>query len=202
MGGGSHHRGASHRIGDIWPADARSSLALPFVSYSGPRHQRNSPFRPCWQSHPSSYCASTVSILQPGNFAISVVLLTGMAWISPAQWGARTWAAFLFVCLVCLCPLPHQTHRCRQHLPRHLHRDLTRTRVLSWRSAVDPLKANAIGGTVHLLHDHRPQHDPGAAPGCCLPSEAIAPAVVFLASDDAYIVSADVIVGNIATDNG
>jgi Na+-transporting NADH:ubiquinone oxidoreductase subunit NqrB len=41
-------------------------------------------------------------IFNPANFAISVLLLTDMAWISPAQWGSRTWTAFLFVCLACL----------------------------------------------------------------------------------------------------
>jgi Na+-transporting NADH:ubiquinone oxidoreductase subunit NqrB len=41
-------------------------------------------------------------IFNPANFAISVLLLTDLAWISPAQWGSRTWAAFLFVCLACL----------------------------------------------------------------------------------------------------
>jgi hypothetical protein len=203
MGGGSHHRGASHRIGDIWPADARSSLALPFVSYSGPRHRPNSPFRPCWQSHPSSYCVSTVSILQPGNFAISVVLLTGMAWISPAQWGARTWAAFLFVYLACLV------------LSRTKRTDVANTFLVTYIAIVlghafylgDPLsiplkqmQSEALF-TFFMITDPKTTQT-GAAPGCCLPSEAIAPAVVFLASDDAYIVSADVIVGNIATDNG
>jgi Na+-transporting NADH:ubiquinone oxidoreductase subunit NqrB len=41
-------------------------------------------------------------IFNPANFAIAVLLLADMAWISPAQWGSRTWAAFLFVCLACL----------------------------------------------------------------------------------------------------
>jgi Na+-transporting NADH:ubiquinone oxidoreductase subunit NqrB len=41
-------------------------------------------------------------IFNPANFAIGVLLLSDMAWISPAQWGSRTWAAFLFVCLACL----------------------------------------------------------------------------------------------------
>jgi enediyne biosynthesis protein E5 len=41
-------------------------------------------------------------IFNPANFAISVLLLTDLAWISPAQWGNRTWAVFLFVCLACL----------------------------------------------------------------------------------------------------
>jgi Na+-transporting NADH:ubiquinone oxidoreductase subunit NqrB len=42
-------------------------------------------------------------IFNPGNFGIAVMLLfTDVAWISPAQWGSRTWAAFLFVCLACL----------------------------------------------------------------------------------------------------
>ena len=41
-------------------------------------------------------------IFNPANFAIAVMLLADMAWISPAQWGSRTWAAFLFVCLACL----------------------------------------------------------------------------------------------------
>ena len=42
-------------------------------------------------------------IFNPANFAIAVLLLaTDAAWISPAQWGSRTWAAFLFACLACL----------------------------------------------------------------------------------------------------
>jgi Na+-transporting NADH:ubiquinone oxidoreductase subunit NqrB len=41
-------------------------------------------------------------IFNPANFAIAVLLLGDMAWISPAQWGSRAWAAFLFVCLACL----------------------------------------------------------------------------------------------------
>jgi Na+-transporting NADH:ubiquinone oxidoreductase subunit NqrB len=42
-------------------------------------------------------------IFNPANFAIAVLLLlTDVAWISPAQWGSRTWAVFLFVCLACL----------------------------------------------------------------------------------------------------
>jgi Na+-transporting NADH:ubiquinone oxidoreductase subunit NqrB len=39
-------------------------------------------------------------IFNPANFAIAVLLLfTDAAWISPAQWGSATWAAFLFVSL-------------------------------------------------------------------------------------------------------
>jgi enediyne biosynthesis protein E5 len=34
-------------------------------------------------------------VFNPTNFAIGVMLLSGMAWISPAQWGSRTWLAFL-----------------------------------------------------------------------------------------------------------
>jgi len=42
-------------------------------------------------------------IFNPANFGIAVLLLfTDAAWISPAQWGSRTWAAFLFLCLACL----------------------------------------------------------------------------------------------------
>jgi enediyne biosynthesis protein E5 len=42
-------------------------------------------------------------IFNPANFAIAVLLLfTEVTWVSPAQWGSRTWAAFLFVCLACL----------------------------------------------------------------------------------------------------
>jgi enediyne biosynthesis protein E5 len=42
-------------------------------------------------------------IFNPGNFGIAVMLLfTNVAWISPAQWGSKTWAAFLFICLACL----------------------------------------------------------------------------------------------------
>jgi len=38
-------------------------------------------------------------VFNPTNFAIGVMLLTGAAWISPAQWGSRTWSAFLFASL-------------------------------------------------------------------------------------------------------
>jgi len=38
-------------------------------------------------------------IFNPTNFAIGVMLLSGAAWISPAQWGSRVWLAFLFACL-------------------------------------------------------------------------------------------------------
>jgi enediyne biosynthesis protein E5 len=42
-------------------------------------------------------------IFNPGNFGIAAMLLfTDVAWISPAQWGSKTWAAFLFICLACL----------------------------------------------------------------------------------------------------
>ena len=42
-------------------------------------------------------------IFNPANFAIALLLLvTNVAWISPAQWGSRTWAVFLFVSLACL----------------------------------------------------------------------------------------------------
>jgi Na+-transporting NADH:ubiquinone oxidoreductase subunit NqrB len=41
-------------------------------------------------------------IFNPANLAIAILLLTDLAWISPAQWGSRTWAAFLFLCLACL----------------------------------------------------------------------------------------------------
>jgi len=42
-------------------------------------------------------------IFNPANFGIAVLLLTtDIAWISPGQWGSRTWAAFLFICLACL----------------------------------------------------------------------------------------------------
>lgn len=42
-------------------------------------------------------------IFNPGNFAIAVLLLfSDDTWISPAQWGSRTWAAFLFASLACL----------------------------------------------------------------------------------------------------
>jgi enediyne biosynthesis protein E5 len=42
-------------------------------------------------------------IFNPGNFGIAVLLLfTDVAWISPAQWGSSTWAAFLLVSLACL----------------------------------------------------------------------------------------------------
>jgi len=38
-------------------------------------------------------------IFNPTNFAIGTMLLSGAAWISPAQWGSRAWLAFLFACL-------------------------------------------------------------------------------------------------------
>jgi Na+-transporting NADH:ubiquinone oxidoreductase subunit NqrB len=38
-------------------------------------------------------------IFNPTNFAIVVMLLADVAWISPAQWGSRAWLAFLFACL-------------------------------------------------------------------------------------------------------
>lgn len=42
-------------------------------------------------------------IFNPGNFGVAAMLLfTNAAWISPAQWGSKTWAAFLFICLACL----------------------------------------------------------------------------------------------------
>jgi enediyne biosynthesis protein E5 len=42
-------------------------------------------------------------IFNPANFAIAVLLLfTDVVWISPAQWGSRTWAVFLFACLAVL----------------------------------------------------------------------------------------------------
>ena len=42
-------------------------------------------------------------VFNPANFAIVVMLwLGGPAWISPAQWGSATWAAFLFVSLAVL----------------------------------------------------------------------------------------------------
>lgn len=42
-------------------------------------------------------------VFNPANFAIAVLLLCSeCAWISPAQWGSRTWAVFLFASLACL----------------------------------------------------------------------------------------------------
>jgi Na+-transporting NADH:ubiquinone oxidoreductase subunit NqrB len=42
-------------------------------------------------------------VFNPANFAIVVMLLcSGEAWISPAQWGSRTYAVFLFACLAIL----------------------------------------------------------------------------------------------------
>ena len=39
-------------------------------------------------------------VFNPANFAIVLaIIVTGEAWISPAQWGSQTWSAFLFVCL-------------------------------------------------------------------------------------------------------
>jgi enediyne biosynthesis protein E5 len=42
-------------------------------------------------------------IFNPANFALGIMLLTtDVAWISPAQWGSATWAAFLFLSLATL----------------------------------------------------------------------------------------------------
>ena len=42
-------------------------------------------------------------VFNPANFAIvAMMLLTGEAWVSPAQWGSATWAAFLLVSLATL----------------------------------------------------------------------------------------------------
>lgn len=42
-------------------------------------------------------------VFNPATFGIATLLLfTDVAWISPAQWGSRTWAVFLFACLACL----------------------------------------------------------------------------------------------------
>ena len=42
-------------------------------------------------------------VFNPANFALGVMLLaTDVAWISPAQWGSATWAAFLFMSLATL----------------------------------------------------------------------------------------------------
>lgn len=42
-------------------------------------------------------------VFNPANFAIAGLLLaTDTVWISPAQWGSRTWAAFLFASLAIL----------------------------------------------------------------------------------------------------
>jgi Na+-transporting NADH:ubiquinone oxidoreductase subunit NqrB len=38
-------------------------------------------------------------VFNPTNFAIGSMLISGAAWISPAQWGSRAWSAFLFACL-------------------------------------------------------------------------------------------------------
>lgn len=39
-------------------------------------------------------------VFNPSNLAIAVMLLfSGEAWISPAQWGAQAWSGFLFACL-------------------------------------------------------------------------------------------------------
>jgi enediyne biosynthesis protein E5 len=35
-------------------------------------------------------------VFNPANFGIVVMLLAGQGWVSPSQWGSRTWAAFLF----------------------------------------------------------------------------------------------------------
>jgi enediyne biosynthesis protein E5 len=42
-------------------------------------------------------------IFNPANFALGALILGGgSAWISPAQWGSATWAAFLFLSLAIL----------------------------------------------------------------------------------------------------
>lgn len=42
-------------------------------------------------------------VFNPANFALAVLLLCSeCAWISPAQWGSRTWAVFLFASLATL----------------------------------------------------------------------------------------------------
>jgi enediyne biosynthesis protein E5 len=42
-------------------------------------------------------------IFNPANFALGALILGGgAAWISPAQWGSATWAAFLFLSLAIL----------------------------------------------------------------------------------------------------
>ena len=41
-------------------------------------------------------------VFNPANFGISLVLLMGQGWISPAQWGSQTFFAFLFACLATL----------------------------------------------------------------------------------------------------
>lgn len=41
-------------------------------------------------------------VFNPANFAISLLLLGGQGWISPAQWGSQTYLAFLFACLASL----------------------------------------------------------------------------------------------------
>ena len=39
-------------------------------------------------------------VFNPANFAIVMaIIVTGEAWISPAQWGSQAWSAFLFICL-------------------------------------------------------------------------------------------------------
>ena len=39
-------------------------------------------------------------VFNPSNLAIAVmILVSGEAWISPAQWGSQAWSAFLFACL-------------------------------------------------------------------------------------------------------
>jgi Na+-translocating ferredoxin:NAD+ oxidoreductase RnfD subunit len=35
-------------------------------------------------------------VFNPANFGIVILLLAGQGWVSPSQWGSRTWAAFLF----------------------------------------------------------------------------------------------------------
>ena len=35
-------------------------------------------------------------VFNPANFAIVIMLAWGEGWISPSQWGSKTWAAFLF----------------------------------------------------------------------------------------------------------
>ena len=99
--------------------------------------------------------------------------------------GRPHWAAFLFVCLVCLV------------LSRTKRTDVANTFLVTYIAILlghafylgDPLsiplkqmQSEALF-TFFMITDPKTTQT-GAAPGCCLPSESIAPAVVFLASDE------------------
>jgi enediyne biosynthesis protein E5 len=66
---------------------------------------------PLWLAFAASIAIASKFILRfdgkhvfnPANFGLGVMLLvTDVAWISPAQWGSATWSAFLFISLATL----------------------------------------------------------------------------------------------------